>query len=107
MIPFLADATAADPGSNPMALVMQIGVFALIIGVFYFMLIRPENKRKKEATKMRKDLIVGDEVTTIGGIVGKVVSIKDDTITVETGADKSRIKVMRWAISTKGTQISN
>ncbi|GHV06960.1 preprotein translocase subunit YajC [Clostridia bacterium] len=81
--------------------------FALLIGVMYFFMIRPESKRKKEAAKMRNELIVGDELTTIGGIVGKVVSIKDDTITLETGADRVRIKVMRWAVSSKGAQISD
>ncbi|MCL1820265.1 MAG: preprotein translocase subunit YajC [Oscillospiraceae bacterium] len=77
-----------------------------MIGVLYFLMIRPESKRKKKAAQMRNDLIVGDSVTTIGGVTGKVVNIKDDQITVETGADKVRIKFMRWAISSKGEQIS-
>ena len=103
MFPFL---TETEGGGMP-ALIMQIGLFVVIIAVFYFMLIRPESKRKKDAAKMRRELIVGDEITTIGGIVGKIVSIKDDTITLETGADKSRIKVKSWAVSAKGEQISN
>ena len=64
------------------------------------MLIRPENKRKKEAEQMRSALKVGDEITTIGGIVGRVVTVKDDSIIIETGADRNKIKIMRWAIST-------
>ncbi|MCL2081278.1 MAG: preprotein translocase subunit YajC [Oscillospiraceae bacterium] len=86
-----------------------LGTMLLPIGllaVMYFFMIRPESKRKKAAAKMRNELIVGDQVTTIGGITGKVVSIKDDQVTVETGADRVRIHVMRWAISSKGQQIS-
>ena len=76
----------------------------LMIVVFYFLLIRPENKKKKALNEMRDSLSVGDEVTTIGGIVGKVVHIKDDLVTIETSEDRVRIQFTRWAISTKGTQ---
>ena len=72
--------------------------------VFYFLLIRPENKKKKALSEMRDSLSVGDEVTTIGGIVGKVVHIKDDLVTIETSEDRVRIQFTRWAISTTGTQ---
>ncbi len=82
-------------------------VFVVVIVFFYFSWIRPENKRKKKAKQMRDELIVGDEVTTIGGIVGRVVNIKDDTITIESGSDKSRVKIMRWAISSKGEQMTD
>lgn len=77
--------------------------FVVIIAVFYFMLVRPENKRKKEAEQMRSDLKVGDEITTIGGIVGTVVNIKEDRFVVETGADQVRIELMTWALSTNET----
>ncbi len=79
---------------------------AVIIVVFYFLLIRPENKKKKALNEMRNALIVGDEITTIGGVVGKVVHIKDDLVTIETSEDRVRIQLARWAISTKGTQTS-
>ena len=72
----------------------------LMIGIFYFMLIRPENKRKKEAEQMRSALKVGDEITTIGGITGTVVSVKDDKFVIETGADQVRIEFAKWALST-------
>ena len=75
----------------------------LIIGVFYFLMIRPENKRKKEAEQMRSNLSVGDRVTTIGGIVGTVVSIKEDKFVIETGADQVRIEFCKWALSTNET----
>jgi preprotein translocase subunit YajC len=77
--------------------------FVVLIVVFYFLLIRPENKKKKALNEMRNALAVGDEVTTIGGIVGTVCHIKDDMVTIETGADRVRIQFTKWAISTKGT----
>ena len=72
------------------------------IAIFYFLMIRPEQKRKKKAAEMRDSLAVGDEVTTIGGIVGKVVQVKDDFITIETSEDRVRIRITKWAIGTKG-----
>lgn len=72
----------------------------LIIVVFYFLMIRPENKRKKEAEQMRNNLSVGDRITTIGGIVGTIVSIKDDKFVIETSADQVRIEFCKWALST-------
>ena len=78
-------------------------IMAIMIGVFYFMLIRPENKRKKEAEQMRTNVKVGDRITTIGGIVGTVVSVKDDKFVIETGADQVRIEFAKWALSTNET----
>jgi len=77
-------------------------MFVVLIVVFYFFLIRPENKKKKKLEDMRNQLAVGDEITTIGGIVGKIVNIKDDLITFETGEDRVRMQVTKWAISTTG-----
>ena len=76
----------------------------ILIAVFYFLLIRPENKKKKAAAKMRSELAVGDEITTIGGIVGTICQVKEDTIIIETSADRVRMEFTKWAISTKGTQ---
>jgi len=107
---FLADAateTEAQGGGDIVSMLVTFLPIVAIIVAFYFFMIRPEGKRKKEAAKMRNELIVGDEITTIGGIVGKVVAIKDETITLETGADKARIKIMRWAISAKETKVSD
>lgn len=73
----------------------------VIIAVFYFLLIRPENKKKKEAENMRNQLKVGDEITTIGGILGTVCSVKEESLVIETGADRVRIEITKWAISTK------
>ena len=78
-------------------------MLVVMIGVFYFLLIRPENKRKKEAEQMRSNVRTGDQVTTIGGIVGTVVSVKDDKFVLETGADQVRLEFAKWAISTNDT----
>ncbi len=78
-------------------------MLVVMVAVFYFMLIRPENKRKKEAEQMRSSVKVGDEITTIGGIVGTVVHVKDDKFVLETSADQVRIEFNKWAISTNET----
>lgn len=79
---------------------MYIIVLILMIAVFYFLMIRPENKRKKEAEQLRSNLSVGDRITTIGGITGTIVNIKEDKLVLETGADQVRIEMLKWAIST-------
>ena len=81
-------------------------MIAIMFGVFYFMLIRPENKRKKEAEQTRKDTKVGDQVTTIGGIVGTVVNVKEDKFVMETSADQVRIEFAKWAISSNDTAVA-
>ncbi len=78
-------------------------MLVVMIAVFYFLLIRPENKRKKEAEQMRSAVKVGDCVTTIGGVVGTVVNVKDDKFVLETGADQVRIEFAKWALSTNET----
>ncbi len=98
------DIVLTDTSTTTANLIATLLPFVVLIVVFYFLLIRPENKKKKALNDMRSALIVGDEVTTIGGITGKVVHIKDDLVTIETGEDRVRIQFTRWAISTKGTQ---
>ena len=75
----------------------------LMLVVFYFMLIRPENKRKKEAEEMRSSLRTGDVIVTIGGITGTVVDVKEKKFVIETGADRVRIEFEKWALSTNET----
>ena len=82
----------------------MIIMLVAIIAVFYFAMIRPENKRKKKAAEMRNSLKVGDMITTIGGVIGTVCAVKDDTIVIETGADRVRIEFTKWAVSTVGAQ---
>ena len=74
-------------------------MIAVMFGLLYFLMIRPERKKKKEADQMRDALKVGDEVTTIGGIVGEVCHIKDDNVVIEVGADRVRLEFKKWAIS--------
>ena len=78
----------------------------LMLVMFYFMLIRPENKRKKEAEEMRSSMKEGDQITTIGGIVGTVVNIKEDRFVIETSADQVRIEFMKWALSSNDTAVA-
>ena len=73
-------------------------LLVLMIGIFYFMLIRPENKKKKEVEAMRNAVAVGDEITTIGGIIGKVISIKEETVMIETGHDRTKIRILKSAV---------
>ena len=84
-----------------------IVMMVLMIAVFYFMLIRPENKRKKEAEEMRASVKKGDKITTIGGIVGTVVDVKENNIVIETSADQVRIELAKWALSTNETAAEN
>ena len=100
MFHFLEGAAGVDMGSNPSSMIIML---VLMIGVFYFMLIRPENKRKKEAELLRSKLKNGDNITTIGGITGTVVDVKEDRFVIETGADQVRIEFMKWALSTNET----
>ena len=93
---------AMDPtGGNQM--ITTVVMLVAMVAVFYFMLIRPENKRKKEAEELRTNLKVGDKVTTIGGITGTVVNVKEDKFVMETGADQVRIEFQKWALSTNDT----
>ena len=100
MIHFLeGTAPAGGMGSS-------IIMIVAMIAIFYFMLIRPENKRKKEAEQTRNSVKAGDEITTIGGIVGKVVNVKEDKIVIETSADQVRVELMKWAISSNETAVA-
>lgn len=79
-------------------------MLVIMIAVFYFLMIRPENKRKKAITEMRNSLKVGDDITTIGGITGTICALKENTLVIESGADRVRLEITKWAVSTKGTQ---
>ena len=76
----------------------------LMFAFMYFAMIRPENKRKKQAEEMRSNLKKGDQITTIGGIVGKIVMVNDETIIVETSDDRVRMELTKWAVSQNNTQ---
>ena len=74
----------------------------VMVAMMYFFMIRPENKRKKEAQNLRDSLSVGDNVTSIGGITGTICKVDENTVVIETGADRVRIELTKWAINTKG-----
>ena len=87
----------AGKGSSVSMLVLMGALFA----VMYFVMIRPQKKKQQEEQNMRDNIQVGDEVTTIGGIMGRVVTVKEDSLVIETGADRNKMKIARWAISQK------
>ena len=93
-----ADGTAAGGGYS------MIIMIVIMIIIFYFFLIRPENKKKKAAEEMRSSLSVGDQITTIGGMIGRIVMVKSESIVFETSEDRVRIEIAKWAISSKGKQ---
>ena len=94
------EATQQNLGGGLLGMLPMLLIF---IGVFYFMLIRPENKRKKEAEQMRSSIKNGDKVITIGGIIGVVVDVKSESFVMETSADQVRIEFAKWAISSNET----
>ncbi len=95
-----ASGDAAAAGGGMSMIIMMV----VLIAVFYFFMIRPENKRKKKAQEMRDGVSVGDTITTIGGITGKVVHVNDNAIVIETSEDRVRIQLMKWSISSVGKQ---
>lgn len=98
---FLSSAAAggSQPGSSSTMIIMLVAMFALM----YFLMIRPQKKRQKEEQQMRDNIQVGDDIVTIGGICGRVISIKEDSYVIETGADKCRIKILKGAVQTNLT----
>ncbi|HHY82328.1 MAG TPA: preprotein translocase subunit YajC [Clostridiales bacterium] len=103
----LAAQTAPGAEAGPLALLTSLLPFVLMIAVFYFLLIRPQRKREKENKEMLASLKVGDNVTTIGGICGKIVKIQDDILTIEVGTDKVKLVFERWAIRDVDRPISD
>ena len=97
MLNFLTTTTDVAAGGSFMSLLLTL---VPMFAIMYFLLIRPENKRKKEAEAMRSAMKKGDKITTIGGIIGTVVDIKEDKIVIESGADQVRIELAKWAVST-------
>lgn len=89
-------------GGKDMNNMMWIYLIAMI-AIMYFIMIRPQRKKQKEEQTMRDNIQIGDEITTIGGIMGKVVTVKEDSLVIETGADRNKMKIARWAVSTNNT----
>lgn len=97
------DAAAQQGGGGSMIVILL--VYAVFIGALYLIFFRPQNKKKKKEAEMRKNAQVGDEITTIGGISGRIVAVKEelDSVVLETGTDKARLRIKRWAIGSVDT----
>lgn len=97
--------TTTGAGGSGMEMIIMILVYGGIFAAMYFFFLRPQNKKKKKEAEMRKNAQVGDEVTTIGGICGRIIAVKDETesVIIETGSDRARLRVKRWAIGSVET----
>ncbi|MCI8757539.1 MAG: preprotein translocase subunit YajC [Oscillospiraceae bacterium] len=98
-MPLFYTATGAEGSAG-------LGIFLpliLMLAMLYFLMIRPESKRKKQAEEMRSSLKKGDQITTIGGIVGKIVQVTDENIVIETSDDRVRMELTKWAVSTNNS----
>ncbi len=92
-----------EPVNQTASLLWSTLPIIAIFVVMYFIMIRPQRKRQKEEQQMRNNLRVGDEITTIGGIVGRVVNIKEDSLIIETGADRNKMSIKKWAVQSNET----
>ena len=93
-----ASTTTTGGNGNDLSGLLSLLIFPLLLVIMYFFMIRPQRKQEKEAAAMRDSLSVGDEITTIGGIIGRVINVKDDTFVLETTRDRTRIRFERSAI---------
>lgn len=87
-----------DTGSTSGSVIYMVVMLAIMIGAMYLFIIRPQKKKEKEDKKMRENLQVGDEILTIGGIYGRVISLKEDSIVIESKSDHSKMTIARWAM---------
>lgn len=94
-----ANGATGAKGSMASSIILMVVLF----GGMYFLMIRPQKKQQKKDQEMRESTQVGDEITTIGGIMGRVVTVKEDSLIIETGADRNKMKITRWAIQTNNT----
>lgn len=94
-IHFALESSGNGGGSMWITIIMIVAMIA----VMYFFIMRPQKKQEKETQNMRDSLQVGDEITTIGGIIGKIISIKDETVMIETGHDRTKIRILKSAVS--------
>ncbi len=102
-----AAANTAQAGAEPglASLLSPLLMLVVMMGAMYFIMIRPQNKKRKKEAEMKKNAEVGDEITTIGGISGRIIAVKDETesVVIETGSDKSKLHIKRWAIGSVDT----
>ena len=93
-----ATGTASNT-SRYSSILLMVAMFAGM----YFLMIRPQKKKQKEEQEMRETIQIGDEITTIGGIIGRIITVKEDALVIETGADRTKLTITRWAIQTNNT----
>ncbi|MBR7071438.1 MAG: preprotein translocase subunit YajC [Clostridia bacterium] len=91
-------AATGTTGAGARSLLPMLLIWAVLIGAMYFIMIRPQRKKQKEEKKMRENLQVGDEIVTIGGIYGRVISLKEETMVIESKSDHSKLTIARWAL---------
>ncbi len=96
-----ATGNAAQPSAG--SPIIMILIWVVVIGGMWFLMIRPQRKKQKEEQKMRENVRVGDEITTIGGICGRIVNIKEDEFVIETGADRNKLTIKKWAMQSSQT----
>ncbi len=99
LITFL-DTTAPENAPSGGSSLFSIGLIVIMLAVFYFFIIRPQKKQEKQIAEMRDSIVVGDEIITIGGIIGTVLIIKDDKLMIETGNDKTKLTILRSSVKT-------
>lgn len=95
----------AEAGGNGVSLIITLLIYAVFFVALYFIFFRPQNKKKKKEAEMRKNAQVGDEITTIGGISGRIIAVKEeiDSVVIESGTDRSKLRIKRWAIGSVDT----
>ena len=101
---FAQNAASGSAANQKTSSIQMIVLMVVLFALMYFMMIRPQKKRQKEEQEMRNALEIGDEIVTIGGIVGRVVTIRENDLIIETGADRNKMKIERWAINTNRTK---
>ena len=94
---FLLEATASTT-PNSLSSYLSLGMIAIVVLLFWFVILRPQKKQEKEAAQMRDSIKAGDEITTIGGIIGRVVIVRDDKLMIETGNDKTKITILKSSV---------
>lgn len=92
-------AATTDATANPLSSMTMLIPTILVIVAFWFILIRPQRKKEKQDAEMRKNVQIGDQIVSAGGIVGIIVKLEENTVVIETGNDRSKLRLRRWAIS--------
>ncbi len=91
--------TTTTPATDPLSSILPIVILVAMAVLMYFTMIRPQKKQEKETAQMRDNLEVGDEITTIGGIIGKIISIKEETCVIETGRERTTMRILKSAVA--------